>query len=150
MVLLASFTIYTRCRTTFLAAFVKLGPGHTDKHIRFCDKILCKVLRYSFAESPSCRVVTLHCDSKKQACYSFYSTPHLNFLFLRTTIFLIFSTLGYSNTCTQCLDFIFLLAVTMRNTSIISNASSAVATRPGSATNKEGPHDENYNSHSET
>ena len=28
-----------------------LGPGHTDKHIRFCDKILCKVLRYSFAES---------------------------------------------------------------------------------------------------
>ena len=30
-----------------------LGPGHTDKRIRFCDKILCKVLRYSFAESLS-------------------------------------------------------------------------------------------------
>ena len=30
-----------------------LGPGHTDKRIRFCDKILRKVLRYSFAESLS-------------------------------------------------------------------------------------------------
>ena len=30
-----------------------LGPGHTDKRIRFCDKILCRVLRYSFAESLS-------------------------------------------------------------------------------------------------
>ena len=30
-----------------------VGPGHTDKRIRFCDTILCKVLRYSFAESLS-------------------------------------------------------------------------------------------------
>ena len=30
-----------------------LGPGHTDKRIRFCDKILCRVLRYSFSESLS-------------------------------------------------------------------------------------------------
>ena len=30
-----------------------LGPGHTDKRIRFCDTILGKVLRYSFAESLS-------------------------------------------------------------------------------------------------
>ena len=39
-----------------------VGPGHTNKYkrIRFCDQILCKVLRYSFAESSSlCRVVTL-------------------------------------------------------------------------------------------
>ena len=33
--------------------FAQLGPGHTDKRIRFCDKILCRVLRYSFAESLS-------------------------------------------------------------------------------------------------
>ena len=30
-----------------------LGPGHTDKRIRFWDTILGKVLRYSFAESLS-------------------------------------------------------------------------------------------------
>ena len=31
----------------------RFGPNHTDKRIRFCDKILCKVLRYSSVESLS-------------------------------------------------------------------------------------------------
>ena len=78
-----------------------------------------------------------------------YAAFEYNFI-LRTAIFLIFSTLGCSHTCTQCLDFVFLLAVTMRNTSIIIGASSAVATNPVSASNKEWPHNENYNSRGET
>ena len=78
-----------------------------------------------------------------------YATFEYTFI-LRTAIFLIFSTLGCSHTCTQCLDFVFLLAVTMRNTSIIIGASGAVATNSVSASNKEWPHNENYNSRGET
>ena len=50
--------INTACKTSYsdyilVNADCSLGPGHNDKRIRFCDKILCKVLRYSFAESLS-------------------------------------------------------------------------------------------------
>ena len=38
-----------------------LGPVTHDEHIRLCDKILCKVLRYSFAESLS-HGHTLRCE----------------------------------------------------------------------------------------
>ena len=99
------------------------------------------------------RCICTQCNGKfkKKEEYIVQVSDEVEYNFiLRRTIFLIFSTVGYSHTYTQCLEFIFLLAVTMRNTSIIISASSAVATDPGSASNKEGPHDENYNSHSET
>ena len=50
-------TSVSRGRT---APTILLGPGHTDKRIRFCDTILGKVLRYSFAESLS--IAWSHCD----------------------------------------------------------------------------------------
>ena len=52
------FTLYaiaSRMMTSNFGSQIRehQGPGHTDKRIRFCDKILRKVLRYSFAESLS-------------------------------------------------------------------------------------------------